>query len=509
MSRISDSNNKRIAKNTILLYIRMLIMLIISLYTSRVILRVLGVDDYGIYNVVGGVVSMFTLLSGSLSSAISRFITFELGRGDIYKQKIVFSTSVNIQLILIFFLFLVFETLGVWFLNNKMMIPEGRLVAANWVLQFSIITFAINLLAVPYNALIISHEKMAAFAYISLFEAFAKLGVAFLIIKSPIDRLIYYGLLLVIVSVIVRFLYVWYCNKNFVESSYKAQIDKKLTSEMLSFAGWNFFGAGSTQLMNQGVDVLSNVFFGVAVNAARGIATQVNGAVISFVNSFTTAVNPQITKSYASGDYDYMKNLMYRSSKFSYYLLLFFAIPLILETNIVLKLWLIEVPEYAVNFVRLIICISLVYVISNSMITVMLATGNVKKYQLIIGGLGMLVFPFSWLAFSLGLPPESSFIVMLLIYVIQTFARIILIRDMVGISAKYFCKDIIFVIVKVTFLAIMLPLLLYIILEESIIRLALLTLSSSFMVALSVYRFGLTPSEKDFVLSYAKRFIHK
>lgn len=503
------SNNKRIAKNTLLLYGRMLVMLIISLYTSRVILDALGVEDFGIYQVVGGVVSMFTLLSGSLSGAISRYITFELGKGDINRQKLVFSTSVNIQLFLIGLFFVVFETIGVWFLNNKMVIPDGRLYAANWVLQFSIASFAINLLAVPYNAAIISHERMGAFAYISLIEAFSKLVIAFIIMKNPFDRLIFYGLLLLILSIFVRFLYVSYCKRNFEECVYEAKIDKPLTKEMLGFAGWSFFGAGSSQLMNQGVDILSNLFFGVTVNAARGIANQVNTAVSSFVRSFTTAINPQIIKSYASGSHDEMKELMYRSAKFSYYLLLLFAIPILLETNTVLSLWLVEVPAYSVNFVRLTICISLVFVLSNSMITGMLATGDIKKYQLIVGGLGMLVFPLSWLCFGLGLRPETSYVIMLAIYIIQTFVRIILLRDMVDISVRVFLRDIIAVVTGVTLVAIPFPLLVVLFVETSLLRLILVTIISSVMIAIAIYWIGLTNSEKGMLKRVVKQRVHR
>lgn len=504
----NTSNNKRIARNTILLYIRMLVMMIISLYTSRVVLQALGVEDYGIYNVVGGVVSMFTILSGSLSTAISRYITFELGRDDLNRQKTVFSTSVNIQLILIGILFVVFETVGVWFLNNRMSIPDGRLVAANWVLQFSIITFAINLLAVPYNAAIISHEKISAFAYISIFEAIFKLAIAFVIMKSPFDRLVFYGLLLLIVSIIIRYLYVWYCGKNFEECKYRAVLDKTLIKEMFAFAGWNFFGTGSGQLMSQGVNILANVFFGVTINAARGIANQVNGAVLSFVHSFTTAVNPQITKSYASGNKDYMKELIYRSAKFSYFLLLFFAIPIIFETDIILKLWLVEVPAHSANFVKLIVCISMVFVLSNSMITAMLATGDIKKYQLIVGGLGMLVFPLAWLAFAIGLPPESSYIIMLLIYIIQAFVRIVLLREMVNISIAVFTREVLFVTIKVTLLAIVVPLIIVYFWDESIIRFVVLCFISTIITFLSIYFAGLSKGEKNMIINMIKKRVY-
>lgn len=325
LNQTSD-NNKRIAKNTLLLYFRMLFMMVVSLYTSRVILNALGVEDFGIYNVVGGVVAMFTVISGSLSAAISRFITYELGKGDQSKLNRIFSASVTIQLLLSLIIVVLIESVGVWFLNAKMTIPEDRMTAANWVLQFSIITFVINLISVPYNAAIIAHEKMSAFAYISILEALCKLAIAFLIMCSPIDKLIYYAVLMCIVAVIVRLTYGHYCKKHFSECTYHFLWDKELLSKMFSFAGWQFFGTGSYMLMTQGVNILLNFFFGPVVNAARGIAVQVDGIIQQFVNNFTTAINPQITKSYAGDNKAYMFLLIYTGAKYSYFLVLFFYI---------------------------------------------------------------------------------------------------------------------------------------------------------------------------------------
>lgn len=378
MSNQTSDNNKRIAKNTLLLYFRMLFMMVVSLYTSRVILNALGAEDFGIYNVVGGVVAMFTVISGSLSAAISRFITYELGKGDQSKLNKIFSTSVTIQLLLSLIIVVLIESFGVWFLNAKMTIPADRITAANWVLQFSIITFVINLISVPYNAVIIAHEKMSAFAYISILEALCKLAIAFLIMCSPIDKLIYYAVLMCIVAIIVRLTYGYYCKKHFSECTYHFLWDKELLSKMFSFAGWQFFGTGSYMLMTQGVNILLNFFFGPVVNAARGIAVQVDGIIQQFVNNFTTAINPQITKSYAEDKKAYMFLLIYTGAKYSYFLVLFFAIPIILETNTILTLWLKNVPEHTVSFLRLIICIDLLYVLSNTMMTAMISTGNIN-----------------------------------------------------------------------------------------------------------------------------------
>ena len=342
------SNTSRIAKNTLLLYFRMLLTMGVSLYTSRVILNALGIEDYGIYNVVGGVVAMFGILSGSLSVAISRFITFELGKGDLDKLKRIFCTSVNIQVILIAIITILMETIGIWFLNNKMVIPEERLAAANWVFQFSVITFALNLLSVPYNAVIIAHEKMSAFAYISIIDVTLKLIVAFIIAYNPFDKLVYYGLLIMICGVINRSIYAIYSKRHFEEATYRMIFDKGLMKEMFGFAGWNYFGSSAYVLNTQGVNMLLNTFFGVTVNAARGVAVQVNAAVSHFIDNFMTAVTPQITKSYATNDRDYCFKLVNKGAKYGFFLMLLMSLPIFLETETILNLWLKNPPENSV-----------------------------------------------------------------------------------------------------------------------------------------------------------------
>lgn len=508
MSEIS-TNNKRIAKNTLVLYVRMLFLMLVSLYTSRVILNALGVEDYGIYNVVGGIVTMFTILSGSLSAAISRFITFELGTGDKDKLKKIFSSSITIQAGLAIVIALLAESVGLWFLNEKMVIPDGRLAAANWCFQFSIITFGINLINVPYHAAIIAHERMSAFAYMSILEAIGKLTIAWCISINPIDRLVFYGLMLAILSCVIRLIYAWYCKKNFEECTYHFVYDSSLLKRMFAFAGWNFLGSGSAHLMNQGVNLLSNVFFGVTVNAARGIAVQVDHAIMQFVTNFTTAINPQITKSYAAGQKDYMFSLIFRGAKFSYFLLLFFAIPIIFETPTILKLWLKIVPDHAVNFVRLAVIISMIMVLSRTMVTAMLATGDIKKYQLIVGGLGMLVFPMAWLFFALGLPPEMAYVSIIIIYIGQWICRLFLLREMIGMSIKHYFQEVMSKVSLTTILAIPLPLVIYILIDGSILRLLILSISSFLITLVVIFYCGLDNEERQFVLNQTRSFKRK
>lgn len=310
MSTQTSDNNKRIAKNTMLLYFRMIFIMVISLFTSRINLQSLGVENFGIYNVVGGVVAMFSVFSGSLSVSISRFITYELGKGNQEKLKKVFSTAVSIQIFLAVCITILAEIIGIWFLNNKMNIPADRLNAANWVMHFSILAFAVNLISVPYNAAIIAHEKMGAFAYVSVFEVVAKLGITYYLFISPFDKLKTYAVLLFALSIALRLIYGVYCKRNFQECSYHFILDRDLIKQMTGFAGWSLFGLVAYSGYNYGLNILLNLFFGPVVNAARGIAFQVQNAVQGFSNNFQMALNPQIIKSYAQNDLKRMHQLI-------------------------------------------------------------------------------------------------------------------------------------------------------------------------------------------------------
>ena len=382
MEKETQANNKRIAKNTIALYMRMFCSMVISLFTSRIILDSLGVDNFGLYNVVGGFVAMFALMSSALTNSISRFLTFELGKGDKEKLKMVFSTSLNVMFALSIVILLVGETLGLWFLNNKVNIPIERIGAANLVYQLSIATFIMGLVSVPYNASIVSHEKMTAFAYIGIFEIAMKLVIVYSLYVSPFDKLKTYAILLFLLSLSVRLIYGIYCNRHFKETHYNFIFDKPLLRQMTGFAGWNFFAQGAYQLNGNGVNLLINIFFGVTLNAARGIANQVNGAVSQFASNFMVALTPQITKSYAAGELAEMHKLIFRGAKFSYFLTLFFLIPICIETEYILKLWLINVPDNTVSFVRWTLYITALNMFSGTLIPALHATGNIKRYMI-------------------------------------------------------------------------------------------------------------------------------
>lgn len=508
-----SSNTSRIAKNTLLLYFRMLLTMGVSLYTSRVILNALGVEDYGIYNVVGGVVAMFGILSGSLSSAISRFITFELGKGDLEKLKKIFCTSVNIQVILIVIITILMETIGIWFLNNKMVIPAERLAAANWVFQFSVVTFALNLLSVPYNAVIIAHEKMSAFAYISIVDVSLKLIVAFIITYNPFDRLVYYGLLIMICGVINRSIYAIYSKRHFEEATYQMFFDKGLMKEMFGFAGWSMFGTSSAVLRDQGGNLLMNLFFGPAVNASRGVAMQVNNAVISFVNNFTTAVNPQITKSYAAGDISYMSKLAFQSTKFSFYILWVLSLPILVTAPYLLNLWLVEVPAHSVNFIRLIILLSISEALQNSLITILLATGKIRTYQLVLGSCQLLNFPISWLCLYIGMSAESVFAVAIVVSVGCEIIRIFMAQKIAGISAKSFFLDVYLRVLIVGIVSAIIPLgMMYFMPKESFMTFVVLVVTSIISAISTIYCVGCTQNDRVFITTQIRKvkqkFIH-
>lgn len=454
-----QQNNKRIAKNTLLLYFRMLLTMGVGLYTSRVILQTLGVEDFGIYNVVGGVVSMFAVISGSLSAAISRFITFQLGKNDQIALKKVFSSAVTIQIILAVLILIIAESAGLWFLNAKMNIPADRMGAANWVLHFSIITFCINLISVPYNAAIIAHEKMSAFAYVSIFEAFGKLAIAWAILASPIDKLVFYAFLMCTVAVIIRIIYGWYCKKHFEECTYHFIFDKSLIKEMFGFAGWNFIGASSAVLRDHGGNIVLNLFFGPTVNAARGIAFQVQNAVYQFLASFTTALNPQITKSYANGNHAYMMDLIFKGARLSFYMLMLLALPILLNTEFILTLWLKNFPEHTVLFVQLILIFVLSESISGPLITAMLATGNIRNYQIIVGGFQMMNLPVSYILLKFDFAPESVFITAIVISQCCLWSRLIMLRKMIQLKISLYIKRVYLSTIMVATLTFIIPLL--------------------------------------------------
>lgn len=504
-----SANNKRIAKNTMMLYVRMLFSMLVSLYTSRVILQTLGVEDYGIYNVVGGVVSMFSMISGSLSSAISRFMTFELGRGDKQKLKTVFSTSITIQVIISFIVVVLAEIIGIWFLNNKMVIPADRLEAANWIFQFSLVTFVVGLISVPYNAAIVAHERMKAFAYIGILEVLAKLGIVFSLMVAPFDKLIFYGLLLMSLSLVIRIVYGGYCKRNFEECTYKFLIDKSLLKEMFGFAGWNFIGSSSSVVREHGGNLIINLFCGATVNAARGIASQVGYAVGGFVQNFVTAVNPQIIKLYASGKYDDVMNLVFRTARLSFYLLLIVSLPIAVNAEYILNMWLGVIPPYAHIFVQLILVFSLSECLANPLVTLMLATGRIRNYQIIVGSIQMLNFPVCYMCMLLGFAPYSIYIVGIFFSVCCEFARLFMLKRMVGLSVKAFLFKVYLNVFLVFFISTIFSFLLQKNIEVSFLSTLLVCVGTIVFTLVVIYFIGLNKDERSYLMVKVKQRLKK
>lgn len=506
----NPANNKRIAKNTLLLYFRMLFMMAVSLYTSRVVLNALGVEDFGIYNVVGGIVTMFTFMNGAMASATQRYLTFELGRGDFERLHKVFCTSIHIHALISLAIFILAETVGLWFLYTHMTIPTDRMDAALWVYQFAVVSCIVVLMSVPYNASIIAHEKMSAFAYISILEVVLKLLIVYMLVWFDFDKLKLYAVLMFCVQMISRIAYGRYCGKHFEETRYQRILDRKLFREMTGFAGWSLFGNLAAVAFTQGLNILLNMFFGPAVNAARGISVQVQNAIQGFCANFQMALNPQITKNYASGDLKQMHSLVFASSKYSFFLLLFLSLPVIIEAEQILTVWLKIVPAHTVNFVRLILCIIMVDAVANPLIVSAQATGKIKIYQAVVGGILLLIVPVAYLVLKLGGIPESAFAVHLVFTILAQIARVWMIRPLIRLSIREYIKKVVCRIAGVVVLSVIFPATVYEMFAPSLLRFLLVGVTCVVSVGMAVYFVGIQQNERIFISAKAKQVIrHK
>lgn len=506
---MSNPNTGRIAKNTALLYFRMMITMGINLYASRVILNALGIQDFGIYNVVGGVVAMFGFLNSSMTSSTQRFLTIELANNT-GKLKSVFNNSMIIHLSIALVIVLLSATIGLWFFLEKMTIPPNRLEAATWTYIFSVLSAVIIIIRVPYNATIIAHEKMSAFAYISIFEAFFKLLTVYMLIFINSDRLTAYAVLSFICQLLISTVYVVYCKKTFIEASFQLVKDKSTFKEMLTFAKWSIFGNLSGIAFTQGLNLLLNVFFSPSINAARGIAVQVQQAVSTFTFNFQTAINPQLMKSYAQNDLPYMHRLIYSSSKFSYLLLFMISLPLLIETEMILSLWLKVVPGYTAIFTRIILCSAIIDATANSLMRAVDATGKIKRYQTIIGSVLLSILPISYVVLKLGGNPPSVFIVHLVICILAFIIRLFIIRPLIKLSITIYLKEVIYPILLVTLFSIPMPLAAYHYLNKDFSSMVIVSLLCALSVAIFSLCFGFKAQERNFlrkkIISSLKRF---
>lgn len=505
-----DSSRKRLAQNTLLLYFRMLITMGVGLYTSRIILNILGVFDYGIYNVVGGVVTMAAFLNAGLTAATQRFISYEIGSGNTNRLTQVFSSAILIHFIISIVVFIVAESIGLWFINNCLNIASERMNAANWVYQFSIFSFIVTILSVPYNSCIVAHERMRIFAYISILEAILKLSVAFSLLLFNMDKLILYGCLCLVVSIIIRLCYSVYCKLHFMECRTKITVDKKLLRDMTIFSGWSMFGNLGLIGRDQGANIILNIFTGAALNAARGVGLQVSSLVNQFSVNFTMALNPQITKSYASGDIEKCSSLVYEGAKFSFYLLAIISIPVIVYSDYVLRLWLGSVPSYTSQFLILSLLVSLLYCLSQTVTIAIHATKKLKVFQL---GICILMFselPFVWLILALKMPPYLIMIPQIVSSVIAIFFRFYLLKRYVPLfSWKRYIFDVLVRSFSVVILCFIVSHYLKEVFPETFISLIFVTFLSFMFSGLMIFLFGLSNSERKTIIFNVQKLIRK
>ena len=503
----NSQNNKRIAKNTLMLYVRMLLIMAVSLYTSRVILQALGVEDFGLYNVVGGVVVLFTFINNAMVASTQRFLNFEIGRNNLDEARKVFSASLNIHIIIAGAFLLLAETVGLWFLNRYIQIPEGREIAANWVYQFSIIVSILNIIRSPYNAAIIAHEHMSFYAYVSIIEVILKLAIVYMVYLFA-DRLIAYAFLMMMVTLIVLGVYYIFCKRKYEICRYQFEYDRKRYMALASFSGWSLFGSLANMGASQGINIILNMFFGVSVNAAMGIANQVNAAVYQFVSSFQTAFNPQIIKSYAAGDKIYFISLIMNTSRYSFLLLFLLALPIYICCPEILSIWLGTVPEYAVEFCRLMLLFLLIDAVQGPLWVSAQATGKIRNYQILMSVLILLNLPITYVLLIFFKNPEIAIIVRVAVNFITAVARVIYLNHLYDFPIGRYMKDVILKCLVVMVISYPIPYLVHNMFGTTLID----TFANVFIAMISATVFialiGLRSKERVLIISKVKQVFH-
>ncbi len=503
---MSNKNRASLIKNTALLYVRMIVIMSVTFYTSRIVLDVLGVEDFGIYNVIGGFVVMLGFLNGSMISATQRYLSIEIGRKNSIQLKKVFGASLLIHFFISIIVLIVLETVGLWFISTQLNIPNERFKITQYVYQFSVMTFVITILGVPYNALIIAFERMSIFAWISIIEVCLNLCMVFFLYWIQFDKLFLYSLFVLIVAIIIRILYIVYCSINFAEAKFNISQSKNLVVELINYASWNLWGDIAAVLLGQGVNIILNIFFGPSINAARGIAYQIKGTVNRFVKNYQLAMNPQIIKLYASGSIAIMHELIYQGSKFSFFLLYILSLPILLETEFFLKIWLNKLPSYTIIFTQLILLNILIDSVSGTLMTAAQASGKIKAYQGIVGGLLLGVLPVTYIFFSLGYPPETSFYVSLVFSLIAMLLRLKIVSSLINLSISGFVKNVIFRILVVIMFSLLIIQIFDVLFNAVISQTLIKILFYLFVSVISIYFIGFTKDEKQFVSKKLKSF---
>lgn len=511
----TSASNNRIARNTFFLFIRMCFVMLISIYTTRVVLHVLGNEDYGVYNVVGGFVAMFSVLNSCFSITINRYYNYEIGKKTVNGVKSVYNCALLIQFVLAFVLILLIEIVGSWYIENKMVIPEGRLDTAKWVFHFSMLSLFLAVIKAPYTGAVMAFEKMDFFAVVSIVDALIKLGFVFLLQYLSGDKLLIYGVLTIIISTINFLLYFFYCRIKFPEIRLQRGIDRKMIKSMLSFSGWSLLDPAAYMARDQGTNMVLNSFFGTIVNAAQGISYQVAGAVEGFTSSFTTAFKPQIIQSYSEGHYSRTKNLMFSMSKICYLLQSMFVIPIIIEVNYILQLWLGEgYPSYTAPFICFVLVLKSIGTLNIPISTVVSATGNIKKIKIFSAVVLSSVVPIAIILFRMGLSPVYAYVAMLILTIINQTGCIIILHEVFPcVNSREYIKVLIIPILVYTIIACVFPLTIQYLLPPSIWRLLLVCLMSFVTTLLLGYFVVLNNTEKmmidGFVYKFSKRVVLK
>lgn len=506
-------DNKRIAKNTLFLYIRMLLTIAVNLYAVRVIWRVLGVDDYGIYGLVGGIVTMFAFLNNAMVASSQRFISFELGRQNLDRLNKVFCISVTVHFLLAIGIIVLAETVGLWFVNYRLNIPYDRMTAANWVYQCSIVAFAVNVISVPYNACIVAHEHMKAYGYFAILEVVLKLLIVFLLVLIPFDKLITYSFLILGVTVLMRAIYGYYCKKHFPECRYRYTTDHHLIRDMFSFAGWSFVGNLGFSVRDQGLNIVINLFFNIAVNAAKGIANQIGGVISGFAQSFQMALNPQITKRYAAGEIGSMMNLVFSGCKYSAILMMLVVVPLYFASEQVLTLWIDDVAPYTVGFMQLVLIMLLIESMVSPIATALQATGRIKWFQIIVSIIMVSNIPIALLWLKYDTNPYVVLYVSILTTAIALIARLILLKRETGLSLLDFFTKVLGRVIIVCIASGWFSGWIYSRMTETFAHLVVFVIISVMTIACISYAIALNTNERKLIVGYMRnltsRIAHK
>lgn len=505
---VNIRDNRRIVKNTVFLYIRMILVMGISLYTVRAVLSQLGSTDYGLYNVIGGFVSMFSFISGTLSSSSQRYFSISLAKNDFKKLNDWFCLNLNLFIIIVILLILIAETLGIWFVNNKMTIPAERLTAANVIFQLSLLGFCCNLVNIPYLALIIAYEKMKAFAYIGILEAFSKLVIVAILYFVSADKLILYGILVLLMNVSITLFYIVYVSRKISHTRYYLYWNMAEITELASFSSWHLLGTISVVLRGQGINVLLNVFFNPVVNAARAIAFQIESAVMQLQNNFFMALKPQIYKLYAVHDYSQLHILIVKSTQICFFFTSILSIPLLFELEKVLDLWLVEVPEHTKSFTILVLVNGMIDSMSGPMITPILATGKIRNFYLFTGNLIILTLPVSYVALHYGYSSESVFVVTIVFSVLAMMCRMYFLHRLIEISFLKYTVEIIKLFSTTIVICINIMLLRYV-MHDNVIRFVAVIIFSSMLHLIMYYSFVISDNERKALNGYVGKFCDK